>query len=88
MQLGVRVTLRRKYRTGEAQRTISSVAECASVGSFTSAWYCSGLSQNALIPCEIELRVVSLPATAINKKKRLKSISESGRRRPRRRAVR
>ena len=29
------------------------------------------------MPCEIELRVVSLPATAMSKKKRLKSISES-----------
>ncbi len=71
------VTLRRKYMTGDAQRTISSVADCASDGSFTSSWYCSGLSQNARMPCEIELRVVSLPATAISRKKRLKSISDS-----------
>ena len=71
------MTLRRKYMTGDAQRTISSVADCASVGSSTSSWYWSGKSQNALMPCEIELRVVSLPATAISKKKRLKSISES-----------
>ena len=62
--------------TGDAQRTISSVADCASVGSSTSSWYWSGLSQNARMPCEIELRVVSLPATAISRKKRLKSISD------------
>ena len=47
--------------TGDAHRTISSVADCASVGSSTSNWYWSGKSQNALMPCEIELRVVSLP---------------------------
>ena len=51
--------------TGDAQRTISSVADCASDGSSTSSWYWSGKSQNALMPCEIELRVVSLPATAM-----------------------
>ena len=45
-------------------------------GPSTSSWYCSGLSQNAWMPCEIELRVVSLPATAISRKKRLKSISD------------
>ena len=72
-----RVTLRRKYMTGDAHRTISSVADGASDGSSTSSWYWSGKSQNALMPCEIELRVVSLPATAISKKKRLKSISVS-----------
>ena len=72
-----RVTLRRKYITGDAQRRISSVADGTSAGLSASISNCSGCSISACIPCDIALRVVSLPATASSRKNTLKSISES-----------
>ena len=48
--------------TGVPHRMISSAAVSGRSDLNSSHW--SGLSKNASIPCEIALRVVSLPATA------------------------
>ena len=54
--------MRWKTVTGVAQRTISSTAVRGRSALNSSHW--SGWSRKASIPCEIALRVVSLPATA------------------------
>ena len=61
--------------TGVAQRTISSAAVAGRSFLYSSHW--SGLFANAIMPWVIELRVVSLPATASMITKKPNSSSES-----------
>ena len=72
------VTVRRKWMTGVAQRTISSTAAAArpSKSSIHQA-RCSGCSLSASSPWEMALRVVSLPATASNTKNEPSSASSN-----------
>ena len=58
------VAVRRKVSTGDAQRTISSTRRAGSCsGSLRRSSHWSGCWAKAITPWEMELRVVSLPAT-------------------------
>src|SRR5437773_428271 len=72
-----RVAVRRKYMTGETQRSISSTAVGMRDGSASSRRRSSGCCIRASMPPEIRLRVVSLPATASSRKKESNSTSVS-----------
>ena len=61
--------------TGVAQRMISSAAVSGRSFLYSSHW--SGLFENAIMPWVMELRVVSLPATASMTTKKPNSSSES-----------
>ena len=69
--------VRRMYITGDAHRSISSTGVEQSDGSSRSSSRWSGFSISASIPCEMRLRVVSLPATASSSKNRSNSMSVS-----------
>ena len=62
--------LRRKLSTGGAKRSISSIAAGSSVMSDCRRRRWSGYFDSSVMPCAIRLRVVSLPATISNWKKR------------------
>src|SRR5438034_1399917 len=72
-----RVAVRRKYMTGETQRSISSTAVGMRDGSASSRRRSAGCCIRASMPPEIRLRVVSLPATASSRKKESNSTSVS-----------
>ena len=71
------MAVRRKCATGDAQRRISSTADSMSSGCSPRRAYCSGFSIRAHMPQDVELRVVSFPASVSSNMNMSNSTSES-----------